>query len=153
MKMIKDIQNLMISNKIFMILGLTFFVGLILITYKQDDIARNELSKETVAEIEDSKDVRKSDIETELKNILEKVEGVGDVDVFISYKNKDDGLKHSTIFSKENDDNNYSSSEIISAIIVARGGGKAEIVSMIRNSISEALDIPLHKVIVLKMDE
>ena len=87
------------------------------------------------------------------RNILEKVEGVGDVDVFISYKNKDDGLKHSTIFSKENDDNNYSSSEIISYIIVARGGGKAEIVSMIRNSISEALDIPLHKVIVLKMDE
>ena len=110
----------------------------------------NEISKETIASIEDNKDKKCDDLESKLKKVLEKAEGVGDVDVFISYKNKDEDLKQSTIFNKEN---SYHSSKIVGAIIVARGGGKPEIVSMIRNSVSETLDIPLHKVIVLKMEE
>ena len=54
MKVINDIQNLIVSNKVFMILGLTFFVGLILITYRHDEIPNNEISKETIASIEDN---------------------------------------------------------------------------------------------------
>lgn len=71
---------------------------------------------------------KNKDIEAELKNILEMVEGVGDLDVMVSF-----------------DENNV----VKGAIIVAEGAENSIIKKMLQDSAVSVLNLPEHKVRVL----
>ena len=90
----------------------------------------------------------KREYENELKAILSKVKGVGNVDVLIVYKNSDD-FKSDNLFNsnKQTQKNN----SISGVIIVCEGADNDSVKSELMNIVSNVLDIKLHKVCVLKM--
>ena len=109
---------------------------------------------EVNAPLSDKNFEKNESLEDKLCNILTKVEGVGDVEVFVNYSTKNDKNNNKTniIYSSDNYNSQLSQS-IEGVIIVAQGGGDVNTSSMLRNSISEIMGVPLHKVIVLKMDK
>ena len=76
-------------------------------------------------------DSEQSDLEGKLKRCLAKVEGVGDVDVIVTY---DSGGKTPE-----------------GVIIVANGGDNGTVATEITNAIEALLGLPAHKIKVLKM--
>ena len=76
-------------------------------------------------------DSEQSDLEGKLKRCLAKVEGVGDVDVIVTY---DSGGKIPE-----------------GVIIVAKGGDNGTVATEITNAIEALLGLPAHKIKVLKM--
>ena len=76
-------------------------------------------------------DSEQSDLEGKLKRCLSKVEGVGDVDVIVTY---DSGGKTPE-----------------GVIIVAKGGDNGTVATEITNAIEALLGLPAHKIKVLKM--
>jgi len=153
MKMNSLLYNLIISKRIYIILGLLFIFGLIVINYNSESFVTNENAIKTSADTANTfSENNNYSLENKLKKTLCKVDGVGDVDVFINYKRNKDATQNNIIF-KSSDLKADNNAEVEGIIVVAQGGGDAGIVSIIRNSVSEAFGLPLHKVIVLKMVE
>ena len=132
--------------------------GIILLTFSSDK-SEKTVSVETSTAPINTAVTSSLTLEEKLRNILMKAEGVGDTEVFVNYCNsqynseiKTNSSKSSITFEKEDKNADYVS-EIEGVIIVAEGGGDVKVSSMLRNSVSEILGIPLHKVIVLKMNE
>jgi len=96
-------------------------------------------------------------IETKLINILEKVDGVGDVDVMIYYNtqsdksfNKSSDESYGVIFGTQNDSKNNHINTIEGVIIVAECENDIKL-NVIKSTVSDILGIPIHRVSVLKM--
>ncbi len=103
--------------------------------------------------------------EKKLEQILSNVFGVGEIRVFISYKSseeklvlKDDdgrGGQNTVKYESSSGDEPFVykslSPEIEGVIIVAEGGDRADVKSTISDAVSSVLEIPIHKVKVLKM--
>ena len=76
-------------------------------------------------------DDEESGLETKLKRCLSKVEGVGDVDVIVTYES--DGKTAEGV------------------IIVAKGGDNGTVVTQITDAVEALLGLPAHKIKVQKM--
>ena len=145
------IYKLIVSKKIYIILIFFAITGVILLTSQSETtVVNNSAAKQKTLVNDDYNDKNQSS-EQKLKSILAKVEGVGEVDVFINYRK--DNTNKSGVFFKDEISDSETQSIVEGVIVVAQGGGSSEIVSVIRNSVSEIFCIPLHKVIVLKMSE
>ena len=151
MKINDFLYNLIISKRVYIILGLLFIFGILIINYNQESLVSNEHTVKTSADTVNTFTENNS-LEYKLKKILSKVEGVGEVDVFINYKVNNELTNNNILFKSDKlkEDN---SGVVEGIIVVAQGGGDTLVVSLIRNSVSESFGIPLHKVIVLKMSE
>ena len=123
-----------------------------MINYNGEKTVKTEKAVKTSAEVSQTYTQANQSTEDKLKKILSKVDGVGEVDVFINYKDNSETSDSSVLFN-ERQKNNYDKNKVEGIIIVAQGGGDAKIISMIRNSVSESFGIPIHKVVVLKMSE
>lgn len=145
------IYKLIVSKKIYIILIFFAITGVILLTSQSETTVVNNSAEKTKALVDDDYNDENQSSEQKLKSILAKVEGVGEVDVFINYRK--DNTNKSAVFFKDEISDSETQSIVEGVIVVARGGGSSEIVSVIRNSVSEIFCIPLHKVIVLKMSE
>ncbi|MBO7288801.1 MAG: hypothetical protein J6V03_02255 [Clostridia bacterium] len=144
-------DRLIISKKIYIILIFFAIVGVILLSFKSEiDVVNNSAIKQNTF-VDDTVKEDNQNPEQKLKRILARVEGVGEVDVFINFRK--DSISKVSVFSKEDSSNSETKAIVEGVIVVAQGGGNSEIVSVIRNSVSEIFCIPLHKVIVLKMSE
>ncbi len=134
-------------------------------------------SKETVSETEVKSVFEEEDTEKKLKEIIEGIDGVDDVSVFISYDNK--GMLN---IASEGDESTVSdgekktSTKRIQAVTKRDGSGEAPFVTeellprvrgvivtargvsdevknaLITRAVSTALDVPLHRVKVLPKD-
>ena len=145
------LDRLIISKKIYIILIFFAIVGVILLSFKSEiDVVNNSAIKQNTF-VDDTVKEDNQNPEQKLKRILARVEGVGEVDVFINFRK--DSISKVSVFSKEDSSNSETKAIVEGVIVVAQGGGNSEIVSVIRNSVSEIFCIPLHKVIVLKMSE
>ena len=103
--------------------------------------------------------------EEKLEQILSSVSGVGKIEVFITYKSTDEKLvlkdgdgrggENTVMYEASSGDEPfvYKSlyAEIEGIIIVCEGGDRADVKNTISDAVSEVLEIPLHKVKVLKM--
>ena len=143
--------RLIISKKIYIILIFFAIIGVILLTFQKDVTVVNDSYPNQDTYVNETASDKTQNVEQKLNRILSKVEGVGEVDVFISYKRND--MNKNKVFLKEDISNLETTSIVEGVIVVAKGGNNSEIVSVIRNSVSEIFGIPLHKVIVLKMCE
>ena len=144
-------DKLIINKKIYIILIFFAIVGVILLSFKSEiDVVNNSAIKQNTF-VDDTVKEDNQNPEQKLKRILARVEGVGEVDVFINFRK--DSISKVSVFSKEDSSNSETKAIVEGVIVVAQGGGNSEIVSVIRNSVSEIFCIPLHKVIVLKMSE
>ncbi len=134
-------------------------------------------SKEKVSETEVKSVFVEEDTEKKLKEIIEGIDGVGDVSVFISYDNKgmlniaSDG-EESTVTDGEKKTSTkriqavtkrdstgeapFVTEELLprvrGVIVTARGVSDEEKHALITRAVSTALDVPLHRVKVLPKD-
>ena len=146
------LYDLILSKKVYVILGLVFVCGIFMINYSNERFLTNEKSIKTSAVTTQTFTESNQTTEYKLRKILAKVDGVGAVDVFINYRENAETISSSMLLNnreRKNSDNHM----VEGIIIVAQGGGDAQIISLIRNSVSESFGIPLHKVVVLKMSE
>ena len=146
------LNKLIINRKIYIILIIFAIVGIVLLSFEgETDVVNNSIVKPSSFVDDNITKQDNPDLEQKLKKILAKVEGVGEVDVFINFKK--DSVNKLSVFPREESLDSETKLDVEGVIVVAQGGGKSEIVSIIRNSVSETFGIPLHKVIVLKMSE
>lgn len=146
------LYDLILSKKIYIILVLTFLCGILMINYNNDRFIAKEKTVKTNANTSQVFNESNKTLEYKLRRILGKVEGVGEVDVFINYKDNTETIGSNVMLN--NQERKKSDKKMVEGIIiVAQGGGDAQIISLIRNSVSESFGIPLHKVVVLKMSE
>ena len=146
------LYDLILSKKIYIILALTFLCGILMINYNNDRFIAKEKTVKTNANTSQVFNESNQTLEYKLRRILGKVDGVGEVDVFINYKGNTETIGSNVMLN--NQERKKSDKKMVEGIIiVAQGGGDAQIISLIRNSVSESFGIPLHKVVVLKMSE
>lgn len=146
------LYDLILSKKIYIILVLTFLCGILMINYNNDRFIAKEKTVKTNANTSQVFNESNQTLEYKLRRILGKVDGVGEVDVFINYKDNTETIGSNVMLN--NQERKKSDKKMVEGIIiVAQGGGDAQIISLIRNSVSESFGIPLHKVVVLKMSE
>ena len=123
-----------------------------MINYNNDRFIAKEKTVKTNANTSQVFNESNQTLEYKLRRILGKVDGVGEVDVFINYKGNTETIGSNVMLN--NQERKKSDKKMVEGIIiVAQGGGDAQIISLIRNSVSESFGIPLHKVVVLKMSE
>lgn len=120
---------------------------------EQDDVCSNDYEKE---------------LESKLKDILEKIDGVGDVDVMITLsddgtKALDKDVKESTEYTEENtviyDNDNKTVPYVTSTkrpkvegvLVVAQGGGNPQTDSDISCAVQALFDVAPHKIKIAKM--
>lgn len=167
-KTINLIKELILSKKIYIYLIITFFLGvLLMISGKRTEVRIKQASTPVLSENYSTEAYSSSekDIEKELINILKKVEGVGDVDIIINYGSTPekvplvessaqsagkiisvtDGSKSEPYILTE------ISPKIKGVVIVAQGGNDINVSTILKNAVSGYLDIPVHKISVLKM--
>lgn len=103
--------------------------------------------------------------EEKLEKILSSAFGVGEIDIFISYKSTDEKLvlkdgdgrggENTVMYEASSGDEPfvYKSlyADIEGIIIVCEGGDRSDVKNTIADAVASVLDIPLHKVKVLKM--
>ncbi len=99
--------------------------------------------------------------EEKLKLILEKIDGVGAVEVMLIYETSEekiilkDGEETVLITTEEKEELPYvlktKTALVSGAVIVAEGGGNGEIAVNISNAVEALFGVPKHKIIVLPM--
>lgn len=167
-KSINIIKELIISKKIYVYLIITFILGvLLMISGEKNEINFKETSAPVLSEdyVSDDYASIEKNIERELIDILKKVEGVGDVDIIINFGSTPekvplvesstqgagkiisvtDGSKSEPYILTE------ISPKIKGVVIVAQGGNDINVSTILKNAVSGYLDIPVHKINVLKM--
>lgn len=126
MNFVQELLNKTGKDKI-LILLLAGIIMLVIAIPSQDSSDSAALSTEYEGSIDESA------IEAKLKRCLSKVEGVGDVDVIVTYES--DGKTAAGV------------------IIVARGGDNGTVAAKVTNAVEALLGLPAHKIKVLKMLE
>ena len=155
MNITKLINDICLGKKIYLYLSALLIIGISLMVTSNN---KNIIFKETYTNINNdnthSANDSYSDFEQKLCNTLSKIDGVGEVEIFINYnmETTDKNNKAKSVFGVNdisNDEPRYNNIEGV--VIVAQGGGNAEIINLLRNTVSNVLGIALHKVDVLKM--
>ena len=156
---------------ILFILGITFlYIG-------GSPYLKKEKKTEVVQNEEIKDEIKNDDLENRLKNILSKVEGAGNVDVMITYKNdKELVVAQNTEEEQEEDTNkirqNLKSDYVIiesedgsyeplvlkeispsieGVLIVAEGGDNIIVKNGLLKAAESLLNVPSHKIEILKM--
>lgn len=108
------------------------------------------------------------DLEKQLKDILEKIDGVGKVEVMITLEDEgsaklDKDIKKSTEYTQTNtviyDDEGQTKPYVTSmekpkvkgVLVVAQGGGNASVDSNISQAVQALFDVEVHKITIAKM--
>lgn len=135
-----------------------------------DEQDKNAYEDENVQKgIDDELDYEKN-CEERLKNILEKMNGVGKAEVMITFSNNgrkeiDKDIKESTecvekntvIYERDDDTTPYVLSQSVPGIegvlVVAEGGGDPGIDSEISDAVLALFDVEAHKIKIVKMSE
>lgn len=158
----------------FLILLLIGMLFLILSIPTKDD-GRNESLRQESGEAESTEQVQTQEkflenAQTQLKDILESIEGVGKVKVMITLKNdgvtiidknkkesKDAKESQTVIYDRQNESVPYVTSqqapEIEGVLVVAQGGGNANVDADISEAIMALFDVEVHKIKIVKMSE
>lgn len=173
-KKIKELlknKNFKTKMLILFILGITFlYIG-------SSPYLKKEKKTEVVQNEEIKDEIKNDDLENRLKNILSKVEGAGNVDVMITYKNdKELVVAQNTEEEQEEDTNkirqNLKSDYVIiesedgsyeplvlkeispsieGVLIVAEGGDNIIVKNGLLKAAESLLNVPSHKIEILKM--
>ena len=162
MNLHKIILRFISNKKILVYIIIIFVLGvfLIIIPNKSDKkVIKNKVDKPDIITHNETNLCE----EDKLEYILNKVEGVGNIEIIINYTFFDKNYNKSTVgdfanvskyitsdSTRENnfDSNNYN---ILGVVVAAQGADNESIVSMLRTCISEYLCVPLHKISVLKL--
>ncbi len=141
--------SLIINKKVYIYLTVALLIGVFLMSLSKFD---NNASDNTNSAFNYNKNntnisLKENSKDDELANILGRIEGVGETEVFLNY-NSD---AKSAEYLNGNQLNEAAKPVIEGIIVVAEGGGNAEIELLIKNVISNTFDIPMHKINVLKM--
>ena len=167
MKIPTKLEEMIVSKKIYIYLACLFIIGVFFMFLPESYTNNNEKSKEYSAKKEPINlgSEKNDELKINLINILEQVEGVGDVDLIINYsttprkipllENKNTDSEKIINSSQGSVTEPYivteESPQIEGVVIVAQGGGDYNIISTLRSTVSSYLGIPVHKVNVLKM--
>lgn len=159
------INKLLSSGRIFLILAVSLCVGVLLIVLPKQNkvINRNETVEHQSSDTKIVNDY--TDYERELKRILSKVKGVGEVDVMIKYSSTERRVLEKDIDTHGNEKtvlkSETSKSEpfvvatefptVDGIIIVAKGGGSASVKTSITDCVAGTMGVPAYKVKVLEM--
>lgn len=167
-KTMNFVKDMVISKKIFIYLVVVLLVGVsLMISGKKNNLNTAAIST-PVSNVDYTNEIDghpEENIKNELINILKKVEGVGDVDIIINYGSTSEKVPlvetgtQSTGRIISSTDGSKSEPYIITEIsprikgvvIVAQGGNNIDVSGTLKNAVSSYLDIPVHKVNVLKM--
>lgn len=97
-----------------------------------------------------------------LQEVLMKVEGVGQADVFITFENTGEKVvekdENTTVFSKDSKGNQmpYLTSEqypkIKGVVVVAQGGDNPQVIRNIQEAVQALFQVEAHKIKVMKMN-
>lgn len=97
-----------------------------------------------------------------LKEVLEKVKGIGETDVFITFEDTGEKVvekdETDTVYSKDSRGNQtpYLSSEkypkICGVLVVARGGDSPQVIRNIQEAVQALFQVEAHKIKVMKMN-
>ncbi len=145
-------KKLFISRRIYLYLSIMLMAGIALMVISsiqkktQSDVLMT-VSNSNVSVSYDNRDYDK--YESKLISILNRVEGVGDIDVILNYISADE--KPSVFNETKKNTEEYTSLQVSGVIIVARGGDNIYISKILKETVSNYLGIPIHKVTVLKM--
>ncbi|MBR3933871.1 MAG: hypothetical protein IKJ68_08210 [Clostridia bacterium] len=159
MKMPEKAEEILISKRVYIYIICIFLTGFFLMLLPDFFTSETaKLSKDNPKIVQDNHQVGLyTDSETKLKEILQKVEGVGKLDLIINYKDSNpvsDSAENKINKYVLNDQeaNKNETGKIEGVVIVAEGGGDDTVVNVLRGAVSGYLGIPVHKVNVLKMD-
>ena len=161
-KKLDDIKKMLGEKKMKLVLAAGVLLGVVLI------IVSNNSSQVSVAtnQAEPTQEAAKNEsLEQRLKALLSKVNGVGEVEVFVSYasteeklalKDKESNGSEQTILKSSSGNTEpyiYKSiyPQLEGVIIVAQGGGNDDVRSAISDAVAAVLELPIHRVKILKM--
>ena len=167
---IQSIMKFLESKKVISVLVLMLVTGVLMVVFsdsKTSDNAKeiNENNETTEIAIRGQKSELNPNLEYDLKNILSSINGVGKVNILINYNSssekivlkENDGTQSEKTVIIENGETytpyiiKEESAKIEGVIIVAEGGDKTEICIAVTDAVSALLDLPIHKIKVLKM--
>lgn len=156
---IKEIFNtLIITKKIYIYTSVILISGIIFMLYeKKEPVYTNTNIKLNYTD----KMLSFDNTEEKLKQILNKVEGVGDVEIIINYSLSEKGHNQSSTNKSEyyslgditQNQTSYEHKIIEGVLIVAQGGDNSKVNFNIRQAVSSYLGIPVHKVNILSMKQ
>ena len=164
MNLIDEVKNILMSKRIFIVLLLFLFIGVMLIVFSNHYNTHEETNEEKPNIISENTD-EKNKYERELEEILAQIKGVGDVKVMIVYgsterkileKDKDSHGNEKTVTKNQSSNTEpfvvmTKSPDISGVIVAAKGGGNVTVKNLISDCISEVLEVPVHKVKILEM--
>ena len=130
------------GSKIVVICGIVGMVMILLSTFSGLDTEKTDDSNYSVKEY-------KLAIQEELKGILYKIEGVGEVEVLLTIENSVEG-----VYLENNSTKTKEIEPIIRGVIVAcRGGDDPIVMQRVFNAVTKALNVSSAKVCVTKLKE
>lgn len=132
-------------------------------------IAMPVKTKEEESQVSDteSKEVQTEDdyqekLQRRLREVLEKVKGIGETDVFITFEDTGEKVvekdETDTVYSKDSRGNQtpYLSSErypkICGVLVVAQGGDSPQVIRNIQEAVQALFQVEAHKIKVMKMN-
>ncbi|MBR5505604.1 MAG: hypothetical protein IKV73_04795 [Clostridia bacterium] len=164
-KKLDDIKKMLGEKKMKLVLaaGVILGVGLIIISNTFPKVSDDTNQAENLIATE--KSTSDTPLEQRLKALLSKVNGVGEVEVFVSYasteeklalKDKESNGSEQTILKSSSGNTEpyiYKSiyPQVEGVIIVAQGGGNDDVRSAISDAVAAVLELPIHRVKILKM--
>lgn len=116
--------NLLKENKIILIILICILMVAVMFP-TDNNITKNTSESAASADTTESK----------LERILGNMEGVGEVNVMITYKGTD----------------SRNSSDAEGAVVIAEGGGDPEVIAKISSALEAVLNLPAHKIQIFKM--
>jgi len=163
------VKEILAHKKTFMFLALMLVIGFILVMLSKTPNSEKHNKQEKYEEqLNIANSVQNTQVngnmEVKLKNILSSIDDVGNVEILINYKTTneklvlkeneggqnektvivDDGTNSTPFIRQER------SGEIEGVIIVADGGDKINVRVEVAEAVSALLNLPLHKIKVLK---
>ena len=165
--MVEKLKSFCANKKAMPLLICVFLLGIIIVVSAPDSEKEDKLKMDTTETSSQDKKLsdNTSSEEYRLKEILSKIEGVGEVDVFINYKSdkesvplkdSDENGKETTVMKSEGGKTEpyitkNMRAEIEGVIVVAQGGGNKSLAITISEAVADVYSIPMHKVKILKM--
>lgn len=164
-KKLDDFKNMLSEKKMKLILAAGIFLGVVLIVVSNrysDPPVDNKQTEEIIVTENPTSD---TSLEYRLKILLSRVNGVGEAEVFLTYSSTEEklALKDKEINGTEQTIMKSSSGntepyiyksiypEISGVIIVAQGGDNDDVKAAIADAVSAVLELPIHRVKILKM--
>ncbi len=167
-KKLDDLKKMLSEKKIKSILVVGVFIGIIFILisnrYSNSVVDTKQAASPELSDAANTSAPEVS-LEQRLEILLSEVKGVGEVDVFITYssteeklalKDKESNGSEQTILKSSSGNTEpyiYKSlyPQIEGVIIVAQGGDKNDVKADISDAVAAVLELPIHRVKILKM--